>query len=72
MKPRPINIPHSRLFEDFSLNGSLHNILSSLLVGATVRNSPISNLFQQDKSIILPILYEIEKTLSLVRTVYPH
>jgi len=62
-RPRPITIPHSRLFDDFSVCGSLHTIISSLLVGATVRNIPISEIFELDTLSILPILYEIEKSL---------
>lgn len=48
------------------MNGALHTILSSMLVGATVRNLPIPRIFECDAIVILPILYDIEKSLIAV------
>lgn len=66
-KPRPISIPNFELFNNFTINGPLHVILSTLLVGATIRDLlPFDTLFENESSKLLPILFEIDKELEAV------
>lgn len=43
-------------------------MLSTLLSSASVRDlAPLDKLFERDAALLLPILHEIDKNLSLVR-----
>jgi hypothetical protein len=54
------------LFFDFEEDGALFVMLSTLLIGATVRElSPLEKIFDNSPATLLPILHDIDKNLSL-------
>eukprot|EP01040_Poterioochromonas_malhamensis_P001152 gene1152-1223_t len=62
-RPSLLVIPHSSLFEDFRVDGAVSDILTTLLEGATTRRLIPETIFLGNSDAVLPILFDIEKTL---------
>eukprot|EP01031_Cornospumella_fuschlensis_P037213 gene37213-45169_t len=64
-RPRPITLLPSSVFEDLSVGGSVHTVLSTVLQAASLRDLKLDTLFSCAPQDLLPILHEVEKNLLL-------